>query len=70
MPTGRSTGRPSRPAVFVSDEERKRLEAITFPAIGEEFLRQVAAAPPGAIVVHDVPRPSSRPAGTTTAPWL
>jgi len=40
---------------FVTDEERKRLEAITFPAIGEEFLRQVAAAPAGAIVVHDVP---------------
>jgi dephospho-CoA kinase len=40
---------------FVSDEERKRLEAITFPAIGEEFLRQVAAAPAGAVVVHDVP---------------
>jgi dephospho-CoA kinase len=40
---------------FVTDEERKRLEAITFPAIGEEFLRQVAAAPTDAIVVHDVP---------------
>jgi dephospho-CoA kinase len=40
---------------FVSDETRKRLEAITHPAIGEEFLRQVAAAPPGGIVVHDVP---------------
>ena len=54
-PTGRSTGRRSPARAFVTDEERKRLEAITFPAIGEEFLRQVAAAPPGAIVVHDVP---------------
>jgi dephospho-CoA kinase len=40
---------------FVTDDDRKDLEAITHPAIGEEFLRQVAAAPPGAIVVHDVP---------------
>jgi dephospho-CoA kinase len=40
---------------FVTDDDRKDLEAITHPAIGEEFLRQVAAAPPGSIVVHDVP---------------
>lgn len=40
---------------FVSEETRKELEAITHPAIGEEFLRQVAAAPDGAVVVHDVP---------------
>ena len=40
---------------FVTDETRKQLEAITHPAIGEEFLRQVAAAPPDGIVVHDVP---------------
>ena len=25
------------------------------PAIGEEFLRRVAAAPEGAVVIHDVP---------------
>jgi dephospho-CoA kinase len=31
------------------------LEEITHPAIGEEFLRQVAAAPADGIVVHDVP---------------
>jgi dephospho-CoA kinase len=35
---------------FVDD-----LDGITHPAIGEEFLRQVAAAPEGAVVVHDVP---------------
>jgi dephospho-CoA kinase len=40
---------------FVDDEHKKDLEAITHPAIGEEFLRQVAAAPEHGIVVHDVP---------------
>src|SRR5947208_7251687 len=30
---------------FVTDELRKKLEAITHPPIGEEFLRRVAAAP-------------------------
>jgi dephospho-CoA kinase len=40
---------------FVSDEARQDLDAITHPAIGKEFLRQVAAAPEGAVVVHDVP---------------
>jgi dephospho-CoA kinase len=40
---------------FVSDEARKDLEGITWPAIGEEFLARIAAAPPGSIVVHDVP---------------
>jgi dephospho-CoA kinase len=40
---------------FVDDETRKELEAITHPAIGAEFLRRVADAPPDAVVVHDVP---------------
>ena len=40
---------------FVNDDERKALEAITHPAIAEEFLRQVGAAPEGAVIVHDVP---------------
>jgi len=40
---------------FVDDESRKALEAITHPAIGAEFLRQLAEAPKGAVVVHDVP---------------
>ena len=40
---------------FVDDDSRRDLDAITHPAIGEEFLRQVAAAPAGAVVVHDVP---------------
>src|ERR1700720_2471454 len=34
---------------------RKELEAITHPAIGAEFLRRVAEAPPDAVVIHDVP---------------
>src|SRR5712671_3980118 len=42
-------GRPDRALLaeraFVSDESRRNLDAITHPAIGEEFLRQVAAAP-------------------------
>ncbi|MDQ1519398.1 MAG: dephospho-CoA kinase [Actinomycetota bacterium] len=40
---------------FVDDESRRALEAITHPAIGAEFLRRVAEAPKGAVVVHDVP---------------
>jgi dephospho-CoA kinase len=40
---------------FVDDETRKELEAITHPAIGELFLARVAAAPPGSVVIHDVP---------------
>jgi dephospho-CoA kinase len=40
---------------FVDDETRKELEAITHPAIGELFLQRVAEAPPGSVVIHDVP---------------
>jgi dephospho-CoA kinase len=52
-------GTLNRPALgsiaFVDDETRKELEAITHPAIAEEFFRQIAEAPPDAILVHDVP---------------
>lgn len=52
-------GTLDRPALaakaFSSDEERKALEAITHPAIGAEFLRQMSEAPEGAVVVNDVP---------------
>jgi dephospho-CoA kinase len=52
-------GTLDRPALakkaFVDDESRRALEAITHPAIGAEFLRRVAEAPEGAVVVHDVP---------------
>lgn len=40
---------------FVDDESRRDLEAITHPAINEEFTRRVAKAPSDAIVVLDVP---------------
>jgi len=51
-----SLDRPKLAAVaFVDDETRKELEAITHPAIGEEFLRRVAEAPAEAVVIHDVP---------------
>jgi dephospho-CoA kinase len=40
---------------FVDDESRRDLEAITHPAINEEFTRRVAGAPSDAVVVLDVP---------------
>jgi dephospho-CoA kinase len=40
---------------FVDDESRRDLEAITHPAINEEFGRRVAEAPSDAIIVLDVP---------------
>ncbi|MFO7592065.1 MAG: dephospho-CoA kinase [Acidimicrobiia bacterium] len=52
-------GTLDRPALaslaFLDEESRKDLEAITHPAINEEFLRRMQAAPPDAIVVCDVP---------------
>lgn len=52
-------GRLDRSAVaklaFVDDDTRRDLEAITHPAINEEFGRRVAEAPSDAIVVLDVP---------------
>jgi len=55
----RADGSLDRPVLasvaFVDDATRKELEAITHPAIGEEFQRRVAEAPPGAVVIHDVP---------------
>ena len=40
---------------FADEESRRDLEAITHPAINEEFTRRVAEAPSDAIVVLDVP---------------
>jgi dephospho-CoA kinase len=40
---------------FADDESRRDLEAITHPAINEEFTRRIAVAPSDAIVVLDVP---------------
>jgi dephospho-CoA kinase len=52
-------GSLDRPALarvaFATEADRKDLDAITHPAIGERFLERIAAAPEGAIVVHDVP---------------
>jgi len=52
-------GRLDRAAVakvaFADDESRRDLEAITHPAINEEFTRRVADARSDAIVVLDVP---------------
>ena len=40
---------------FSDDESRRDVEAITHPAINEEFTRRVAESPRDAIVVLDVP---------------
>jgi dephospho-CoA kinase len=40
---------------FASEDAKRDLETITHPAIGEEFVRRVAAAGGDAVVVHDVP---------------
>jgi dephospho-CoA kinase len=40
---------------FASEEGTAALNAITHPAVGEEFLRRMAAAPADGIVVCDVP---------------
>jgi dephospho-CoA kinase len=52
-------GTLDRPALaaraFASDEERLALEAITHPAIGAEFVREMTEAPPDSIIVNDVP---------------
>ena len=52
---GRSTGPRSRRWRSWTTNRASALEAITHPAINEEFLRRVTAAPADAIVVHDVP---------------
>lgn len=41
--------------VFADAEERERLNAIVHPLVGERMREVVEVAPPGAIVVYDVP---------------
>jgi dephospho-CoA kinase len=41
--------------VFADDDARRRLEAITHPLIFERYAKLEAAAPEGALVVHDIP---------------
>jgi dephospho-CoA kinase len=52
-------GRLDRPALgrlaFVDEQSRKDLEAITHPAINQEFLARMQAAPPDSVVVCDIP---------------
>jgi len=54
-----SEGDLDRPAlgriVFADEAARRRLEAITHPLIFERYAELEAAAPPGALVVHDIP---------------
>ncbi len=54
-PDGRLERAKLAERAFATPEDRKDLEAITHPVIGAEFLRLVAEAPEGAVVVHDVP---------------
>src|SRR4051795_11420726 len=55
----RADGTLDRPALarvaFADDASRRRLKAILHPRIAELTLRETAAAPPDAVVVHDVP---------------
>jgi dephospho-CoA kinase len=52
-------GRLDRPALaaiaFADEDGRKALGEITWPAIGEEFERQIREAPDDAVVICDVP---------------
>ena len=64
-------GRLDRPKLaeraFATPDDRRDLEAITHPAIGAEFLRLVAEAPEGAVVVRDRSWSNRRRATTTPA---
>ncbi len=41
--------------VFGDDEKRRRLESIIHPRVRERSTRMIAAAPPDAVVVNDIP---------------
>jgi len=41
--------------VFADEAARRRLEGITHPLIFERYAELETAAPPGALVVHDIP---------------
>ncbi|MFL6155934.1 MAG: dephospho-CoA kinase [Marmoricola sp.] len=48
--------RPAMGALVFGDADaRKRLEAIVHPLVFERIIALEAAAPPGAVVVHDIP---------------
>src|SRR5580765_5132611 len=51
-----SLDRPALVAIVFADEAaRLDLNAIVHPLVGERTMRLMAAAPPGAVVVYDVP---------------
>ncbi len=54
-----SDGELDRPAmatrVFGDEAARRTLEGVIHPRVFEEIQRREAAAPPGAVVVHDIP---------------
>ena len=54
-PDGRLDRAALAAVAFVDDESSEALNNITWPAIGEEFERRIAAAPADAVVVCDVP---------------
>ena len=54
-PDGRLDRAELAARAFETDEAREALNAITHPAVHEEFGRRMTAAPPDAIVVMDVP---------------
>jgi dephospho-CoA kinase len=41
--------------VFGDEDKRRQLEAIVHPRVRERSLRMIAAAPPDAVIVHDIP---------------
>ena len=61
-------GRLDRPELgriaFADEQSRKDLEAITHPAINEEFLRRIQACPDDGIVICDVPLLVESPQGS------
>jgi dephospho-CoA kinase len=54
-PDGRLVRARLAAVAFVDAESTAALNAITHPAVGEEFVRRMKAAPPDAVVVCDVP---------------
>ena len=54
-PDGRLDRAALAAVAFADDVGRKALGEITWPAIGEEFERRIAAAPPDSVVICDVP---------------
>jgi dephospho-CoA kinase len=41
--------------VFGDEDKRRQLEAVIHPRVRERSMRMIAAAPPDAVIVHDIP---------------